>query len=124
MQPETRDFPTAVVVSAYTGTLLCLFSDLHECAEFALGHPVWTHEMASPAHRADLRAALVAQHPALAAVNLDGVNVDNWVEYANRARAGFGDTLTLTKGVSVRAKSPIETAAEMVGADRVVAVTL
>ena len=109
MQPETRDFPTAVVVSAYTGTLLCLFSDLHECVEFALGHPVWTHEMASPAHRADLRAVLAAQHPALAAVNLDGVNVD---------------TLTLTKGVAVRTKSPIESAAEMVGADRVVAVTL
>lgn len=36
-----------IVVSAYTAVLMCDFSDLHEYIEKKLGHPVWTHELAS-----------------------------------------------------------------------------
>ncbi|WP_202620953.1 hypothetical protein [Pseudoflavonifractor sp. 524-17] len=36
-----------IIVSAYTGVLMCDFSDLHEYIEKKLGHPVWTHELAS-----------------------------------------------------------------------------
>lgn len=35
-----------IVVSAYTGYLMCDFSDMHEYIEKKLGRPVWTHEMA------------------------------------------------------------------------------
>ena len=35
-----------VVVSAYTGILMCNFSDVHEYIEKVLGRPVWTHELA------------------------------------------------------------------------------
>lgn len=35
-----------IVVSAYTGYLMCDFSDIHEYIEKKLGRPVWTHEMA------------------------------------------------------------------------------
>ena len=34
-----------VVVSAYTGVLLCDFADLHEYIEEIMGRPVWTHEL-------------------------------------------------------------------------------
>ena len=34
------------VVSAYTGVLMCDFSDFHGYVEEILGRPVWTHEMA------------------------------------------------------------------------------
>lgn len=35
-----------LIVSAYTGTLMCNFHDLHEYIEKLLGRPVWTHELA------------------------------------------------------------------------------
>ena len=36
----------AIVVSAYTGFLMCDFGDVHEYIEKKLGRPVWTHEFA------------------------------------------------------------------------------
>lgn len=36
-----------VIASAYTGTLFCDFSDMHQYIEEKLGRPVFTHEMAS-----------------------------------------------------------------------------
>lgn len=37
-----------VIVSAYTGYLMCDFNDVHAYIEEKLGHPVWTHELAYP----------------------------------------------------------------------------
>lgn len=37
----------AIVISGYTGILICDFGDLHEEIEKRLGRPVWTHEMPS-----------------------------------------------------------------------------
>lgn len=44
-----------IVVSAYTGVLMCDFSDLHEYIERKLGRPVWTHEMASEEVQKEIR---------------------------------------------------------------------
>ena len=38
-----------VVLSAYTGILMCDFSEVHKYIEKLLGRPVWTHELASEA---------------------------------------------------------------------------
>ena len=35
-----------VIVSAYTGVLMCDFADLHEHIEKIMGRPVWAHELA------------------------------------------------------------------------------
>lgn len=35
-----------IIVSAYTGVLMCDFADLHEYIEKLLKRPVWTHELA------------------------------------------------------------------------------
>ena len=35
-----------VIVSAYTGFLMCNFGDMHEYIEKIMGRPVWTHELA------------------------------------------------------------------------------
>ena len=43
----TREFPTAVIASLSSGVLLCKFSELHEAAEYLMGHPIWTHHFAS-----------------------------------------------------------------------------
>jgi hypothetical protein len=37
----------AIVVSAYTGFLMCDFNDMHEYIEKKLGRPVLTHEFAN-----------------------------------------------------------------------------
>lgn len=36
-----------IIVSAYTGVLMCDFSDVHRYIEEKLGYPVWTHELAN-----------------------------------------------------------------------------
>lgn len=35
-----------IVVSAYTGYLMCDFDLMHQYIEKVMGRPVWTHEMA------------------------------------------------------------------------------
>ena len=34
----------AIIISGYTGILICRFSDLHNDVEKRMGRPVWTHE--------------------------------------------------------------------------------
>ena len=36
-----------IIVSAYTGYLLCDFDKVHEYIEKKMGRPVWTHELAT-----------------------------------------------------------------------------
>lgn len=38
-------YKEAVVVSAYTGVLMCDFDDMHKYIEEKLGRPVWSHEL-------------------------------------------------------------------------------
>lgn len=35
-----------IIVSAYTGVLMCDFSDVHKYIQEKLGRQVWTHELA------------------------------------------------------------------------------
>lgn len=39
----------AIIVSAYTGFLICKFSDMHKAVEDKLGYPVWTHQFGDKA---------------------------------------------------------------------------
>lgn len=41
----------AIVISGYTGFLCCNFGDLHGDVEKRIGHPVWTHQFATPEMR-------------------------------------------------------------------------
>lgn len=44
-----------IVVSAYTGYLMCDFDLLHQYVEKVMGRPVWTHEMTEEKFYAELR---------------------------------------------------------------------
>jgi hypothetical protein len=44
-----------IVVSAYTGYMLCDFNDMHAYIEKLLGRPVFTHELASSAIQNEIR---------------------------------------------------------------------
>jgi hypothetical protein len=48
----------AILVTAFTGTLCCKFSDFHEFAEKRLGRPIWTHEMGDPGFFSEIKAAV------------------------------------------------------------------
>ena len=45
-----------IVVSAFTGVLMCDFSDMHEYVEKVMERPVWTHEMGNEAFCEKLKA--------------------------------------------------------------------
>ena len=45
----------AIVISAYTGVLICDFGDMHEDVERRMKRPVWTHEFANEEMRKRLR---------------------------------------------------------------------
>lgn len=38
-------YKEAVIISAYTGFLMCDFDDMHKYIEEKMGRPVWTHEL-------------------------------------------------------------------------------
>ena len=38
-----------IIVSAYTGCLMCDMSDVHKYIEKILGRPIWSHELANEA---------------------------------------------------------------------------
>lgn len=54
-----------IVVSAYTGYLMCDFSDMHEYIEKKLGRPVWTHEIADKDIQEAIRNAVRSDFIAL-----------------------------------------------------------
>lgn len=47
-----------VIVSAYTGYLMCDFDDMHKYIEEKMNRPVWTHEMADKEMQNNIRAAV------------------------------------------------------------------
>lgn len=47
-----------IVVSAYTGYLMCDFNDVHKYIEEKLGRPLWTHELAEPGIQQEVHDAV------------------------------------------------------------------
>lgn len=45
-----------VIVSAYTGVLMCDFPDMHKYVEEKLGRPVFIHEFCDPSVKAEIKA--------------------------------------------------------------------
>lgn len=111
---NTKQFKLGVVLSLTTGKLLCEFSELHEAAEYVLGHPVWTHEFADEQTVERIRNAVVTQHPGLADVDAKGVTKENWKEFLAAKEALYGEQITLQEGTQVREESPLESLERMV----------
>lgn len=106
---ETRDFPTAVVASISSGYLLCNFSDMHEAAEFILGHPVWTHHFGNEGICSALRAAVLEQCPSLPKKeDCASITKENWQEFVASLEADIGPVVRLRKGSGETAMSPFD----------------
>lgn len=112
---ETKAFSTAAVVSLSSGLLLCNFGEMHEAAEYLMGHPIWTHEFASKPMWDLMKSKLLEQHPGLP---VESDESQPWQDFLAAACVKFGETLTLTKGDEVRAADPMTTARAMLGPDK------
>lgn len=106
---ETKAFTVPVLVSLVSGKLLCSdFSKVHECAEFVVGHPMWTHEFGSESAWRSLRTKVLAQHPELD-VDCSSVNKENWSTFTSALIDRLGESREIVKGSDERTKDPIET---------------
>ena len=106
-KPETREFSTAAIASISTGIMLCKFGEMHEAAEYLMGHPIWSHHFASKELSESMKRAVVRQYPEMP-TELSGVTAENYLEYLNKIEAKFGKTVKIKKGDGATAMHPLE----------------
>lgn len=104
---ETRDFPTAVIASLSTGVLLCKFDEMHQAAEFLMGHPIWTHHFASKDLWKEMQRTILAQCPGMP-TDAPGVTKDNWPEFKEKLEAEHGVIVKIRKGSGPTAMLPTD----------------
>lgn len=104
---ETRDFPTAVIASLSSGTLLCKFVDMHEAAEFLMGHPIWTHHFANKELWQKMQATILEQCPGMP-TEIDGATKDNYLEKVAALEAKIGKVVRIRRGTGATAMHPLE----------------
>ncbi len=105
---ETRDFPTAVIASLSSGTLLCKFSDMHEAAEYLMGHSIWTHHFADKELMKEMRQTIAAQCPGMPMTELEGVTAENYLEYVAKLEGELGAAVKIMKGGGLTAMLPTD----------------
>lgn len=104
---ETRDFPSAVIASLSSGVLLCKFQDMHEAAEYLMGHSIWTHHFASKDLWKEMQRTILEQCPGMP-TDAPGVNADNYLEFAEKLEAEVGKTVKIRKGGGLTAMLPTD----------------
>jgi hypothetical protein len=105
MSEETKEFSTVAIASLSSGTLLCKFGEVHEAAEFLMGHPIWTHHFAELWH--DIQRTILAQHPSMP-TDLPGVTKDNYREHVERLEREIGASVRIQKGSGLTAMLPTD----------------
>lgn len=106
---EQRDFPTAVIASLSCGVVLCDggFSQIHEAAEFVMGHPIWTHHFASKELWADMQRTLLEQCPGLPTSG-ENITKENYREKLAEIETEIGKTVRIRKGSGLTAMLPTD----------------
>ena len=104
---DTRDFPTAVIASISTGVLLCKFDEMHEAAEYLMGHPIWTHHFASRDLWSKMQRAVVEQCPGIP-TKITGVDEENYPEKLAEIEAEIGAVVKIRKGGGATAMHPLD----------------
>lgn len=115
---ETRDFPLSGILGVTTGHLLGDIGELYDVLGFMTNGPIWTHEIPSAMRIA--APEISRQHPDLP-TDADVHDEATVRVFMSDAVARYGATLTLTPIPDyARTKGPAETAADIIGADRVI----
>src|ERR1700748_3821144 len=106
---ETRDFPTAVIASISSGILLCKFCDMHEAAEYLMGHPIWTHHFGDKTLCDEMRKTVLSQFPGMPGeAAAKGVNGDNYREFIAKLETELGVSVRIKKGGGLTAMLPTD----------------
>lgn len=105
---ETREFPTAVIASLSCGVTLCAFSQMHEAAEYLMGHPIWTHHFASKQLWQDMQRTIAEQCPGMPTAEPEGVDATNYLEYVAKLETEIGKTVRIRKGGGLTAMLPTD----------------
>lgn len=119
---ETREFPTAVIASISTDVLLCKFGDMHEAAEYLMGHPIWTHHFASKELNDEMRRTIAEQCPGMP-TEIEGVTSENYLTKLADIEAEIGKTVTIRKGGGLTAMLPTDGIPDHLK-DKTIAVTI
>lgn len=111
----TREFPTLVILSIVTGSLVCEFDKVHEAIEWMAGEPVWTHQL--PRVSREIQAAMLVRRPELAAAVAEAEHVthDNYRDWVARWVERYGETMTVERLSATQhaSKNPIAELTEM-----------
>ena len=127
MKCETKEFQLAAVLGAATGLVLAErgFGDIHEVAEFVIGHPIWTHEFADAVLVEQLRDTILLQYPGMRAAVANATTVtdaETAEAFVNRWAPVYGRTVMLIQGTNERVVSPVDTLRAAIGDDKPVVV--
>ncbi len=113
----TKKFPLHAILTMRTGVVMGDFGEASELIEWALGHPVWTHEM--PRYRIAVELKLAKQFPQLPSA-LPQVTSENYADVLRELEAIHGKELEVENGGDQRDKNPIETALEAFGPGKLI----
>ena len=56
-----------IILTAFTGILMCPFEDFQEAIQNRLGRPIWTHELGEPAIWQEIKEAFTSDFMAICA---------------------------------------------------------
>lgn len=103
---EVRSFPTLVIASLSSSIMLVEngFDQMHEAAEFLMGHPIWTHHFANKNLWAEMQKTVLEQCPRMPTSIPDG----KWREEAARLERELGPTVEIRKGNGHTAMAPTD----------------
>lgn len=105
---ESREFSVAAIASLSSGILLCPFEEMHEAAEYLMGHPIWTHHFASKDLSEAMRHKVLEQCPGMPTV-LANVTHENYERRVAEIEAEFGSKVVrIRKGDGSTARSPLD----------------
>lgn len=110
-----KQFRTLVVASAVTGVTMAesmTFSEIHQLMDHVIGYPIFTHEMADPAHHGTIKHRLRAQFPDLPTEQAAGAD---WKAAAAAAVLKYGETVMVEAGEDPRIEHPLDSLKRLKG---------
>lgn len=119
-------FPTHAVLGTSTGRLLGDIGGVYKVISFLIGRPAYTHDLAYYRRRAE--KAIKAARPDLpGSDDAEHVNGDNYKDFLAMWEGKLGAEIDLPNSLRdclADEKDAMQTATEMVGADRVIVVNV
>lgn len=122
---QTREFHLGDILSITTGVLVSprKMKGVYDILQFMTGRSLSTHQL--PRSGDEMTPRLLAQHPQLAAVNADSVNVENHAAWLAEQIALYGETMPVRAEHQFHEqRDSIEEAEEQFGKDRAIQVVL